>query len=444
MQNNIVGGTGGIVLDSQSIHQKTVDYKWIIVGTCFLMVFVALGFCSSNKSMYVAAITEANGILRGLYSFNDSCRYISTAIVNIFFGHLVAKYGTKKLIVCGFISLIISSLLYSVASHVVLFYIGGCFLGAGLSFTTTAMVGCVINRWFKKNKGTVMGIILSANGLGGALAAQIVYPMIYEEGNAFGYRNAYRLVAVILLVTMLIVALFMKENPKGEEKTETTVSKKKPRGESWSGVEFKDAKRQAFFWGTAICIFFTGFMLQGINGVAATHMKDVKLDAEYIVTVLSVHSIALTVSKFLTGFIYDKLGLRFTVTLCSISAIIAMFSLFVLSNSAHGKVAAMCYGVISTLALPLETIMLPIFAGDLFGQKSFDKVLGIFVSVNTAGFALGSPVMNIIYDKLGSYVVAFAVCGVLMAVVTVVMQFVIHSAHLFRKRVEAGVLSEDV
>lgn len=424
-------------MNSALIHKK-IDYKWIIVGTCFLMVFVALGFCSSNKSMYVAAITEANEIRRGVYSLNDSFRYISTSVINIFFGTLVAKYGTKKLIISGFISLIISSVLYSVASHVVLFYVGGCFLGIGLSFTTTAMVGCVINRWFKNNKGTVMGAILAANGLGGALAAQIVYPLIYEDGNAFGYRNAYRLVAVILLATMIVVAFFMKEQPEGEEKTKVTVSKKKPRGDSWAGIEYKDAKKKAFFWGTAVCVFFTGFMLQGINGVSAAHMKDVQLDASYIVTVLSVHSIALTVSKFLTGFIYDRLGLRFTVTLCSVSAVIAMFSLFVLSNGTQGKIAAMCYGVISTLALPLETIMLPIYAGDLFGEKSFNKVLGVFVSVNTVGFALGSPVMNIIYDLLGSYVVAFAICGVLMIIVAIVMQFVIHSAHLYRKTVETA------
>ena len=112
-----------------------------------------------------------------------------------------------------------------------------------------------------------------------------------------------------------------------------------------------------------------------------------------------------------------------------------MFSLVVLSNSAHGKIAAMCYGLVSTLALPLETVMLPIIVGDLFGQKSFNKILGIFVSVNTAGFALGSPVMNIIYDLLGSYILAFVVCGILMVVVAIAMQIVIRRAHQYRKSV---------
>lgn len=430
-----------------SINVKKIDYKWIIVGVCFFMVFVSLGFCSSNKSMYVAAITDANKIKRGLYAFNDSCRYISTAVINIFFGHLIAKFGTKKMIIFGFLSLILSCFLYSIAKNVIVFYVGGCFLGIGLSFTSTAMVGSIINRWFKKNKGTVMGAVLAANGLGGALAAQIVYPIIYEEGNAFGYQKAYRLVMLVLLAMLFIVAVFMREQPKGEEKTAATVSKKKPRGETWEGVDFNVAKKQTFFWMTAICMSITGFMLQGINGVAAAHMKDVKLDAAYIVTVLSIHSIALTASKFLTGFIYDKLGLRFTITLCSVSAIVAMLSLFVLSNNSFGKIAAMCYGLVSTLALPLETVMLPIIVGDLFGQKSFNKILGIFVSVNTAGFALGSPVINIIYDKMGSYVLAFGVCAVLMVIVTVIMQITINEAHAFKRAiidVKEGSFSESV
>ena len=43
--------------------------------------------------------------------------------------------------------------------------------------------------------------------------------------------------------------------------------------------------------------------------------------------------------------------------------------------------------------------------------------------------------MNIIYDLLGSYALAFGVCAVLMIIVTVVMQVVIHKAHLFKKAV---------
>ncbi len=411
------------------------DYKWVIAAIGFLMVFVTLGFCSSNKSVYIGAITEATGISRSLFSFNDSCRYISTAVVNIFFGSLIEKYGAKKLVLFGFGSLICSALLYSIAENIAVFYLGGVFLGIGLSFTTTAMVGCIVNKWFKENKGTIMGAVLAANGLGGALAAQIIYPIIYQENNLYGYRNAYRLVALILFVVAIIVFIFLKDHPKNEEKTKFQATKKKPKGNSWSGLEFSKVKKLKFFYFMLVSTFIIGFMLTGINGVAAAHMRDVKLDAAYIATILSLHSIALTVFKFLTGFIYDKLGLRVTTMMCSLAAVIAMFSLVIMSNSVEGKVFAMVYGIISSLAQPLETVVIPLIVGDLFGEKSFNKILGIFITVNTAGFALGSPVINFVYDKLGSYKLAFLACGIMMILVIVIMQFAITKAHRFRKTV---------
>ena len=66
--------------------KKRLDYKWVIVGLCFLMVFTNLGFCSSNKSLYLSAITEALGIKRSVFSIADSCRFVTTAIINLFFG----------------------------------------------------------------------------------------------------------------------------------------------------------------------------------------------------------------------------------------------------------------------------------------------------------------------------------------------------------------------
>lgn len=419
----------------ESRRTKTFEYKWVIVALCFLMVFTCLGFCSSTKSLFTFAVTEALDIKRSTYSLNDSCRYIATAVVNIFFGFLVGKFGTKKLICAGFVSLILSALAYSFASSIFMICIGGCLLGIGLSWTTTTMVGCVVNKWCKENKGTVMGLVLASNGLGGAFATQIVSPIIYQEGNAFGYRNAYRLIALILAVVCVVILIFFKEQPKNYDNSQPVVSKKKSRGRSWVGIEYSAAVKKGYFYGAAVCIFLTGFILQGINGVAAVHMKDTGLDAAFVATVLSVHSLALAGFKFITGILYDKFGLRITMSTCSIAAVGAMTVLTLVTDSVTGKVFAMSYGIVSALALPLETIMLPIYAGDLFGEKSFDKVMGIFVSINTAGYALGAPVMNICYDIFNSYSPAFIASAILMVAVVVSMQFVLNAAQRCRETV---------
>ncbi len=127
-------------------------YRWVIVAASFLMVFVCLGFCSSSKSLYLAAITEALGIKRSLFSINDSCRYIATAVVNLFFGALCARFGRKRLIAAGFACLIASMLLYAYAPNIYLFYLGGVLLGLGLAWTTTTMVGSIVHRWCPADK----------------------------------------------------------------------------------------------------------------------------------------------------------------------------------------------------------------------------------------------------------------------------------------------------
>ena len=127
--------------------KKWIHHAWIIIALSFLMVFTVLGFCSSSKSLYTVAICDALDISRSAYSLNDSCRYIATSVVSIFFGSLIARFGIKKLIMAGFGSLIISSFLYSSATNIWLIYLGGIFLGIGIAWTTTSMVGAITNKY---------------------------------------------------------------------------------------------------------------------------------------------------------------------------------------------------------------------------------------------------------------------------------------------------------
>lgn len=415
--------------------KKRLDYKWVMVGVCILMVFTTLGFCSSTKGLYVKPITAVMGIKRSLYSLNDTCRFIASASVNIFFGALVERLGLRKLIGAGFLALVLSCVTYSFATNFVVFCIGGCLLGVGLGWTTTSMVGAVVNRWCREKKGTIMGIILAANGIGGALATQIVTPIIYQEGNPLGYKNAYLLTALILLVVGVIIFTLFRENPKTVSETTATVQEKK-RGAEWVGIEYKQAIKKPYFYVAAVCIFFTGFVLQGITGISAAHMGDMGIDAGYIASVMSIHWIALTVFKFLTGISYDRFGLRFTTTVCSVATVVVMLVLMLVTDSATGRIFAFAYGVLAALALPLETIMLPIYAGDLFGQKSVNKFIGLFVSINTAGYAVGAPVVNLSYDVFGSYTVALVGSAIIMVMVTIAMQYVITASHNERKRIE--------
>lgn len=412
---------------------RKFDYSWVIVGLCFLIVSASLGLCSSGRDLYLTAITAALDIPRGAFSLNNTFRFVTTSVVNLFFGTLVNRFGTKKLISAGFISLIAFALINSFATSLVAFYLAGILLGIGISWTGTTMMSMVVNKWCTKNKATVTGAVLAANGIGGAIAVQILSPIIFEEGNPFGYRTSYRLVALILAVVLVLVLIFYRNPPKNEDGSSYTPKKKKIRGTGWVGMEYSDIIRKPYFYVALVCTFLTGMVLQGLGGIATPHMYDVGLDIDYVALLVSISGVLLTFTKFLTGYIYDRRGIRLTMNFALICAFLSITVLIFVNNTAFGKVLAFIRIFVNAFAMPLETVMIPIFVVEFFGNKSFEKTVGLFVSASTAGFAIGSPLGNVCYDIFGDYKLAFLLFGALMIVVAISLQFVLRAANRDRK-----------
>ena len=422
----------------QAISEK--QYRWIVVAACFLLAFTGLGFCSGTKSLYLVAVTEATGIKRSLFSVSDSCRFITTAVVNLFFGFHLSRYGAKKMIGAGYLALIIFTLIYAHATSAWMFCVGGIFLGIGLSWMSTAMIGHVISAWFQENRGTVMGVALAANGLGTAIMTQIVSPIIYREGDTFGYRRAYLLTALLLAVAAVLTLVFIREYPPGFDRCRAVAApkKKKPR-DIWTGITLKEALRSPWFYVAAVCVFLTGMTLQGVSGVAVAHMKDVGLETAFIAGLVSIRSILMSADKVLVGFLHDRIRIRRTLTICGLCGVGAILMLFLIQPTVGGKWAGAVYTPMMAMALPLETIMLPLLAGNLFGERAYEKMLGILVSINTAGYAVGAPLTNLCHDLLGTYrPMLLALAGV-MAAVTAIYPFVFAASAKKRREIEAAV-----
>jgi MFS family permease len=259
--------------------------------------------------------------------------------------------------------------------------------------------------------------------LGNALAVQLTTPLIY--GSTLGYRTAYRLIATMILIAGLLIILLFKDAP--AKVTSAATAKKKNAG--WDGLSFAQCLRKPYFYAACIVIFFTGMVLQSVSGVAGAHMKDVGLDPDYVATVMSVYALCLAGFKFLSGFSHDKFGLGITLIICYCAAVIMSLLLAFMTNTPQGRVMAMAYAVIVGASLPLETVMLPLIAADLFGQKDYAKVMGIFVAVNTTGYAVGGPVTNLFFDYLGTYSHAFLIFSAVMVVLVIVFQFILNAAH---------------
>ena len=185
-----------------------------------------------------------------------------------------------------------------------------------------------------------------------------------------------------------------------------------------------------------LCVFLVGFCLQACSGCASAHMRDIGFEPTLIANALSIHSLVLAGAKMLTGISFDKFGLRVTLLICNVCSVIALLLLEFMSTDS--AVLPYIYSVVIAFGLPLETVMLPLIASDLYGQKDYSRLMGIFVSVNTMGYFFGSPAINLVYDKMGSYRPAFYAGIAVMVVAAVGMQIVITASHKQRAAMETA------
>lgn len=406
-------------------NKKKIEYKWIIAFAMFLMIFIGLGFCSSAKNIYIAPITSALGFSRSAFSISDSLRYAVVSIVNIFFAGLIKKFGTKKLIGAGGVFLVLYSVIYAVSDSLIGFYLGGILLGLGVTFTSTAMVGVVINKWFAKHKGTVLGVVLASNGIGAAIAVQIFTPIIYKD--TFGYRNSYYLLAAIIAVLTVIIMVLYKENaPELEVDHNAKKEANKKLTEEWRGLDYKTLLKRPYFYLIIAAILFGALTSAGV--IVTPYLSDVGLDSEFVASTTSIMLITLALAKVAVGFIYDKFGVMTSVNLCYLAGIVSNITLFFINNTQTGKFFAILQGVLSSIATPIQTVMLPILALAIFGQNNYDRVLGLLVTVTAVGQALCGPVVNLSFDLLGSYEISFILSTAASVIILIVINYAVFAS----------------
>jgi len=376
----------------------------------FVMVMVALGFGSYSRATFLKIVTEQLDLERGAFSLSDAIRNVVTAVLSIYFGRLLLRFDARKMIAAGFICLTASFAVNAVSSTYWQFYVGGVLLGIGCAWTTTSIVGVLVERWFTGNTGTITGFILAANGFGGFISENVVNRLIYgwdmsasvEDGN---WRLAYAVTAAVFCVAGIFVTLLIRNHPSDVGASPLCIRSKKekpsPTTSVWDGFGVAELVRMPYFYMMALCVLMMGFVLQGMVGLAKTHMQDVGIPIDTINFVFSYYSFLLLGCKLLIGVLFDRFGICFVYPLSCAAAIISLICMY-LQSSDH-LIYMYVYSFVAPVALPLETVMVPLLTKAMFGKKEFPRVLGYFIAINTFGMAVGTTATNWVYDLVGSY-----------------------------------------
>lgn len=396
-------------------------YNWILAAMAFIMIFCSLGLANSTNGLYVAFVTEDMGFSRGMFSVVISLRYIFTSVVNAGYGPINKHLGVRRMVGIGFLLLAVTFMAFSLAQNIIMFYIFGVVWGVAIAFSSTAVASQLVRDWFTSHRGLVLGVVLAGSGIGGA----VFYMLVENWISHFGWRVSYRISAYVFLCLAILMYLVLRNKPedirreavKAAESVKEADSGNIKNSAGWEGFPMMRLLKMPAFYFTALFVFLSGFLNNPVYTAATAHMRDKGFDTAFIAAVMSSMFLVLALAKVIIGNLYDRLGLAVTLVVCMSANVVGILTLaFMQSNF-----GAFVFAFSIAIALPLETLMIPLIVSDMFGSASYKTLVGLFLGLATAGISVGNPVMNYGCDLLGSYTPVLLIYGGIAVVSTVMI-----------------------
>lgn len=393
--------------------RKRMHYAWWVLAGVILIRGFAGGGLNMTSSLFLAPAAAEIGTGIGSLSV-----YLSiTSVVMVLWlpaaGKLINKYDIRKIAAAGAALQALSFAGFGFMKTVFGWYVLAIPYAMGAALIVNLLGPILINRWFAKNAGTMLGLQMAFVGLFGSVLQPLTSSLIQGSG----WRYAYIAVGGGSFFILLIVSLlFLRSRPEdqgnrpyGETESQENMA---VRTDGDLAVSEKAALRSASFY---LLLFFmiaitgAGVFTQHIPIYGAVLGYSVKATG----TALAFASVGSAIGSIAIGMISDRIGsLKTCYGLIGIG-IVAVGAFF--SSSAGFFVfgtATFLHGLVSSGIM----VLAPILTIQFYGQKDYEKIYAkVSMGAPLASIIL-IPAYGFIYDLTKSYVfVLFGILALLIA-----------------------------
>lgn len=403
------------------IKQDKFFYGWIIVAVGMLALVVSNGLSIGGIPVFYKPLRE-DFVQSGVIAKNQAESMIGLAgsltfLVAGFFspvaGYLIDKYDIKILMIVGCLILGISLILHSQAATPAVVYLSRSLMGVALGLIGVLATVVLVSNWFRRLRGTAVGILLTGTSIGGVLISLIAAQLII----AYGWRTAMLIVSLIVWLILLPAIIFLIKNrpadigllPDGDfisgQSADKVQSSKFKDQRSETGMSLLEALQTPLFWVFAACaalIFYPIFVTtqQFILYLQTPQIGMSATAASYAQAALFAVSVG---GKFSFGFLSDRFAPTRVMLLCCGVMFAATFILFGLNAT-----TAFLFMIPFGLGYGGTFVLLQRLAADYFGLREYGKILGAITVVETIGAAVGGILTGRMADAAGGdYTQAF-------------------------------------
>jgi len=375
---------------------------WLIAALAFLILGLSRGINSSFGVFYVSLLGNF-GWSRGATAGVFSVVLVVDALLSPAVGHLLDRYGPKKIVAWGSFLLALGLFLSSEISQLWHFYLFfGLVAAIGLTFTGMVPHIVLISEWFASKRASAFGLVYAGTGIGILFLAPFTEWLI----STWGWKRALQTQAILVLILMLPLALaFYQCGPYHQKPSE--------HGRDENEWTTKLALRSLQFW----LLFFGRIFAAGGTTVIVTHqvahVVDIGYTRLYAATVFGFVGITSTFGRVIFGTVADLLSKQAAYTLNILTTLIGVGALMAARDTSQPWLLYV-YLVFFGIGFGSRAVIFSALAADIFSGKKFGAILGYSVVSVGLGGALGSWLGGLFYDLSGSYLISFVLsAGVL-------------------------------
>ncbi len=376
-----------------------VFYGWWVALMAALGLFLnSATVLVFTFGIFAKAIGQEFHTGRSSISLAFTCHNLTAAMCVPIAGRLVDRYGPRRVllpctIVLGLI-LLWSSALSSAIWELYVFYLAlGMVSGGAGAMSYTA----VVSRWFDRRRGLALSLMMLGMGLGA-----IIMPAAAQRLVAlFGWRHAYSLFGLaILLVPLPVVAAFLKEKPENMGLLPDGVPHiATPIQVDEEGLTVRQALRTPEFWSLACALGLV---------TASVHACFIHLPAILTDRGSTAQTAAFVSSLFGVGLLCGRVGCGYLMDQFFAPRVAALFFTGVaigaaILTTAHSIWFSCVASLLVGLGIGAEVDIIAYLTTRYFGLRSFGELFGWLWAVFGVSGGIGAYLMGVGFDKTGSY-----------------------------------------
>lgn len=391
------------------------DYRWLVAAACCCICFYTLGLACNMFSLFQNGIEEQLGISRTQSSAILSLIMAFASVGSFIGARVYSRYGIRNwaaafgiIVGAGYAVMIHCQnpvLLYGVAT------LTGIAYGAG-SMTASYTI---VNNWFMKRNGFVIGIASMGSGIATFACPLIIHWMIGQFGIVWGMMIHGCVIAGFALLTRIVI----RDEPEEKGLRPYGIDEWEP-GEK-TGPGYEAVKRSWRYYVVLILGGAVNACIMPLLGQMASIIKEAGHSGVLAATSVSVLGVTMMLCKPAFGAISDRFGLRVSFVLILVFQGLTLLCCFQLQR---GPYMAILLALSAGYMVAVTSVGPGVWIRKLFGSKDYEKTFGnalVVLFLSISGFMLLAGALR---NWTGSYTIVFkmdivlslliAVCGILV------------------------------